>query len=367
MRILNPKWRGFFQHLGPYLMVISALGIINLASSPEFPWFLIPAAAWGIGLAIHFWNVVMDSTTQNMSRKWRRFLAHLGPYLAVIGGLAAINLVTTTDVYWFLFPAAAWGVGLGIHFWNVLLGSDQEEEEEEDEDEAEHSRTPQERRQARREARQARRHARHESQHVERPAEIDQPPEVSAPPVSGSNHITSKTIRVHLDKAQAYKEQIHTLIQATSDEAVNIRLRDLATQVDEWVQAIQDLAVRVDNFQQNSLIHHDLESVPEYIADLENRLQAETNPSTRAELERTLNNRRSQLASLQQLETTMKRAEIQIESTLSALGTIYSQILTGQSTHHVADYSRLAEDVDEEVQSLQDQLEALEEVKLGRS
>jgi hypothetical protein len=62
----------------------------------------------------------------------------------------------------------------------------------------------------------------------------------------------------------------------------------------------------------------------------------------------------------------MKRAEIQIESTLSSLGTIYSQLLTGQSTDHVADYSRLSSEVDEEVRLLQDRLEALEEVKLSR-
>lgn len=359
MRILNPKWRGFFQHLGPYLMVISALGVINLITSPDFPWFLFPAIGWGIGLGIHFWNVLLSSTTQKMNRRWRGFLGHLGPYLVVISALAMINSITSPDFFWFLFPAVAWGVGLGIHFWNVLLGSDQEEKKGEKGDER--RRTAQERRQARHEARQVR--------HTRRRGEkINQHPKVveTFPPVISQSHISSKTIRMHLDKAQAYKEQIHSIIQAMPDEDVNVRLRDLATQVDEWAQAIEDLAVRVDKFQQNTLIHHDLESVPEYITDLENRLQDETNPINQAELERTLNNRRSQLASLQQLENTMKRAEIQIESTLSALGTIYSQILTGQSTNHVADYSRLSEDVDEEVQSLQDQLEALEEVKLGR-
>jgi hypothetical protein len=63
----------------------------------------------------------------------------------------------------------------------------------------------------------------------------------------------------------------------------------------------------------------------------------------------------------------MKRAEIKIESTLSALGTIYSQLLIGQSTNQVADYGRLSSDVDEEVRTLQDHLEALEEVKLGKA
>jgi hypothetical protein len=345
-------------------MVISALGIINLITSPEFPWFLFPALGWGIGLGIHFWNVLMSFTAQEMSRRWRGFFHHLGPYLVVIGALAMINLIASPEFFWFLFPAVAWGVGLGIHFWNVLLSSDQQEEERKTGKKRSGTVQEQKHRQTHHEARQVQREARHARLRVE---ETNRQPEiVEKPPVTGQSHISSKAIRMHLDKAQAYKEQIHNIIQATPDEEVNHRLRDLATQVDEWAQAIEDLAVRVDKFQQNTLIHHDLESVPEYIEDLESRLQDETNPGTRVELERTLNNRRSQLASLQQLENTMKRAEIQIESTLSALGTIYSQILTGQSTNHVADYSRLSEDVDEEVQSLQDQLEALEEIKLGR-
>jgi len=105
--------------------------------------------------------------------------------------------------------------------------------------------------------------------------------------------------------------------------------------------------------------------VPKSIKKLEAQLAQETDGATRAELERTLASRKNQLVALQQLQNMMKRAELKIESTLSSLGTIYPQLLTSQSTNHVADYSRLSEEVDEEVRTLQDHLEALEEVKLG--
>jgi hypothetical protein len=106
--------------------------------------------------------------------------------------------------------------------------------------------------------------------------------------------------------------------------------------------------------------------VPEAIARLEEQLASEQEPATQAELRQTLANRRNQLATLQQLHSTMKRAEIKIESTISSLGTIYSQLLISQSADQVADYSRLSEEVDEEVRTLEDHLEALEEVKLSR-
>jgi hypothetical protein len=141
-------------------------------------------------------------------------------------------------------------------------------------------------------------------------------------------------------------------------------LQQLGLQIEHWTNAIQDLVQRIDSLQQDKLIRRDIKVVPAAIADLEARLNREADAPIRAQLERTLANRRKQLASLEQLQNTIKRAEIQIESTLSLLGTIYSQILTGQSTSHVADTSRLSADVDEEVRLLQDQLEALREVKL---
>jgi anti-sigma factor RsiW len=179
--------------------------------------------------------------------------------------------------------------------------------------------------------------------------------------------LVNSTIQTHLDKALAYKKQIDSMVVKAADGNVRARLQDVATQVSEWTQAIVDLGQRVDSLQQNPLVRQDLESVPQSIEDITDRLANEIDEATRSELERTLTSRQNQLASLDRLQSTLDRAEIQIERTLSSLGTIYSQLLTGQSTDHVADYSHLSAEVEEEVHVLQDHLEALEEVKLGRS
>jgi hypothetical protein len=171
--------------------------------------------------------------------------------------------------------------------------------------------------------------------------------------------------KAYLDQALAYKKQIDQAIRTAAQQRSSAHLQQLGLQIEHWTRAIQDLAQRIDNLQQDKLIRRDIKAVPAAIADVEARLKREADSATQAQLERTLANRRKQLASLEQLQQTIQRAEIQIESTLSLLGTIYSQILTGQSTSHVADYSRLSTEVDEEVRLLQDQLEALREVKLG--
>ncbi len=173
-------------------------------------------------------------------------------------------------------------------------------------------------------------------------------------------------LKAYLDQALAYQAQIDSLIRSSQARRDSAALASLAGQVQQWTEAIQDLVRRISSLQQDPLIRQDKKAVPAAIAELEARLNRETEPSIRSQLERTLANRRKQLASLQGLQTIITRAEIQIESTLSMLGTIYSQLLTGQSTSHVADYSRLSAEVDEEVRLLQDQLEALREVKLGQ-
>jgi hypothetical protein len=169
----------------------------------------------------------------------------------------------------------------------------------------------------------------------------------------------------YLKQALAYKDQIDQAVKAATRSSNRTHLQQLGAQIDTWTETIEDLIERIRKLRQDELIRRDVKAVPAAIADLETRLAHESDPAIRAQLERTLLNRRKQLASLEQLQNTVKRAEIQIESTLSLLGTIYSQILTGQSTSHVADTSRLSADVDEEVRLLQDQLEALREVKLG--
>ncbi len=177
--------------------------------------------------------------------------------------------------------------------------------------------------------------------------------------------IKEEKLQAYLDQAASYKTNLDQTIAATTGQAERVRLEQIGRQIESWTEAITNLAERLSRLRQDEVIRQDMQRVPAAIVDLENRLAKETDPTMKAQLERTLANRRKQMEALRQLQNTMVRAEMQIESTVSMLGTIYSQILTGQSTSDVADYSDLSAEVDEEVKVLQDHLEALREVKLG--
>lgn len=352
MQNTDQKWRSFLSHLGSYVIIIGMLAGINLVTSSDSLWFLWPALGWGVGLAFHLWGLILGAMP-NLSRKWRSFASHFGSYAIIISMLAIINLMTDHNSLWFLFPALGWGVGLVFHLLGALTGRDQPEEADQEGKDRQPDEAPTERQAS-----------------APKPATADQRARTPARPVQhplapkGKAHTAG--VWNHLDKAVAYQNQIDSLIKTSTDANTRARLQELAVQVDEWVKAIEDLTRRIDNFQQDSLIRQDLESVPQAISDLTARLEQETDPTIHSQLERTLANRKNQHAALQRLENIIKHAELQLEGTLSALGTTYSQVLTGQSTDHVADYSRLSSEVDEEVRALQDRLEALEEVKLGR-
>ena len=175
------------------------------------------------------------------------------------------------------------------------------------------------------------------------------------------NH--EEQLNVYLDQARLYQAQLNQALEDASNKSNAVHQQRLVAQINIWVEAIQDLVQRIAGLRQDTLICQDMAIVPQAIENLEAQLAGETDAATRAQLERALKNRRNQLTALALLQRTIKQAEIKIENTLSLLGTIYSQILTGQSTNHVADYSRLSAGVDEEVGRLQDQLEALREVK----
>jgi len=170
-------------------------------------------------------------------------------------------------------------------------------------------------------------------------------------------------LRTYLQQAISYTQKIEELLNASS----NGHEQQLLAQIQTWWQTIEAMAQTLVNLGQNNhIIQSDLGVLPGAIADIERQLAMETNALLRADLEQMLIQRQNQLQALEQLQTTRRRAEIQIERTIAVLGTIYSQLLTYRSTFHVVDYQHLADNVAEEVEYLQDYLEALQEVKGSR-
>lgn len=56
--------KGFYGNLTSYCLVISFLAVLNLLTSPEYLWFLWPMLGWGIGIVAH------AATTFGIGKEW---------------------------------------------------------------------------------------------------------------------------------------------------------------------------------------------------------------------------------------------------------------------------------------------------------
>ena len=174
--------------------------------------------------------------------------------------------------------------------------------------------------------------------------------------------IKNPVARERLQRALEYRRLIgdatfrHTGAMRHSLEAT-------ASEINDWIEQIHRLARRMDSFEENEIINRDRRMVPHDLENLRRRLKIEEAPSVRAQLEEAIQTKETQLANLRSLENNIKRADIQLDHTLSALGTVYAQMqLLDAKDIDSGRTRRLQQEIQDEVSSLEDTVAALDEV-----
>ena len=176
-------------------------------------------------------------------------------------------------------------------------------------------------------------------------------------------NIRNRVSRERLRDAFEYRRNMLKLSDR-SKGAMRNRLRTLVSDVSDWITYMYNLAERIDLSESNELVIRDRQQVPRKIADVKARIQRESNPSDRQSLEVQLAHLQRQQTSLEATLSSTKRAEIQLESTLSALGTVYAQMaLLGAKSADSAKGQRLSIEVKDEIDKLQDTIDAMDEMQ----
>lgn len=169
-------------------------------------------------------------------------------------------------------------------------------------------------------------------------------------------------------KALEYRQRIAETVARTRKGVLRDHLQAAASQVDEWISNLYQLAQRLDVYESDRVIHDDMRSVPRDIQTLQARLKAEDDASVRDHMQQTIESKKAQLANLQQLENMMQKAELQMDATITAMGTIYSQLLlVGVKDIDSGRAQRLREDIHEQVKQLQDVVSSMDEVYRARA
>ncbi len=175
--------------------------------------------------------------------------------------------------------------------------------------------------------------------------------------------IRNPTARDRVKRALEYQRLIREAARQHRG-AMRRSIETTADEINDWIAHIYHLARRLDAFEANRVLVRDRRMVPYELQRLQRRLRSEEDPAVRAELEETIRTIEAQLANLQALENNLKRADIQLDHTLSALGTVYTQVQLLDAKDVDSARTRLLQgEIREEIASLQDTLSALEEVQ----
>lgn len=178
-----------------------------------------------------------------------------------------------------------------------------------------------------------------------------------------------KRLQQQVKEALDYRSRITAAIRERRDSVLKDNLSETAMQIDEWLVSIYSLAKRLDRYQrEKEILERDKRRAEERIRQLERKAQVEDNEDVQQQIAVNVDGLRRQIQTIETLDKTMERAQLQLESTLSSLGTIYSQtMLVGAKDIDSGRAKRLRQDITEEVQELDHILLAMDEVYAGGS
>jgi hypothetical protein len=175
--------------------------------------------------------------------------------------------------------------------------------------------------------------------------------------------IKNRVSRERLQNALRYRTSMMELA-GRHRGAMKTSLQQTVRDIDDWIAHMYDLAQHIDGFENNDLVERDRKMVPQQLKNARTRLELEKDPAIRRDLETQVRQLEQQLANLDATVNSIKRAEIQLESTLSSLGTIYAQMsLLGTKEVDSGRAQRLRLEIQDEVASLQDTIDAMDEVQ----
>ena len=120
----TPNRKALLIHASAYVVVNVILLVINATQSVDPGhtrtwWAVWPLAGWGIGLAAHgfaYWTEKNSREGQLLADPDVRGVAvHLFVYLAVNSLLVTVNMITSPQTLWSIWPILGWGLGLAAH------------------------------------------------------------------------------------------------------------------------------------------------------------------------------------------------------------------------------------------------------------
>ena len=176
------------------------------------------------------------------------------------------------------------------------------------------------------------------------------------------NTLRSPDLRQKLSKALEYLDLVVKEIEREEDPVLDEHLSDMARGLEDWIAQVYHLAQGLDVYQHDPVISRDMETVPEELEEFK-ELRDKKEGLVRKELEKTIAIKQSQWDTLKNLRDTMAKAQLQLENTLAAMSTVYTQVvLLGAKDVNSSRAQRLQQDMTEQISALEDIGTTMDEV-----
>ncbi|MCU0511192.1 MAG: hypothetical protein MUE40_01345 [Anaerolineae bacterium] len=177
-------------------------------------------------------------------------------------------------------------------------------------------------------------------------------------------NIRNRVSRERLKTALEYRRNMLKLVRRHQG-AMRLQLRDTLDAINQWIAQMYELAQHIDSFESNEIVERDIKEVPQKIEKVQIRLAREQDDRVKSDLQNQLKLLEQQKRNLEDTRNSVKRAEIQLESALSSLGTMYAQISLLGTKGEVdgTQMQRRRLEIQDEIASLQDTIEAMDEVQ----
>lgn len=171
-------------------------------------------------------------------------------------------------------------------------------------------------------------------------------------------------LRQKLVKALEYRDLLVREIGRKDNGALDAHLFDVTRSMEDWIAQIYRLAQATDVYARDPVIARDLLSVPKELERFAAQRNQAQSKLVSDELDKTIAIKRQQWESLQRLRDAMAQAQLQLDHTLAAMGTVYMQAkLLGSNEANSGRAQRLQADMLEQVHQLEDTHAAMEELR----
>ncbi len=164
-------------------------------------------------------------------------------------------------------------------------------------------------------------------------------------------------------RAVSYRRKIQSLIKMRRPGPIAERMTGVLQKLKSWEDRVGQLADRLNLYEKDDLIQRDVREAPMHIERLRRQLALEAEPEMQRQIQRTLAAYEEQQRQLELLAKVMKRTRLNLDDTLAAMGTVYSQLqVLNAMDIDGPTAARIAGDVDREVERLNDLMAAMSDV-----